>query len=361
MSATVLPSGRLIVWVGKFVKGDPSTGISQGYIYSDDQGATWSSYTTISNGTMTNYSPHNRTVSIGSGQLMQGWWGTDGTHYNDYVVFSSDAGTTWSSSVTVMSSMGTQYDETAYDYLGSNNILALSRVNNDSFFHQLLSTDNGQHWTDQGRPGFDTWTLTDGSVGSPAWLENLDSTTILAFYVNRNTKVMKAATGTIASLESVTSGWNAGSIVNLGSGKDTLSGYASAVQIGTGNPWLGMYSNEISSTQSNLTFFNCSSALASCNSGGIYVVHFDAYFADGVCNRSVTPANAAISATAKFGGGSASFNGSSTFINFPQSSDFDFGSGSFTVDYWVQFNSLPTSGNLVDMIAQGQDANNVGI
>lgn len=56
-----------------------------------------------------------------------------------------------------------------------------------------------------------------------------------------------------------------------------------------------------------------------------------------------------------FGGSSASFNGISSYLSVPDSADWDFGTGDFTIDCWVNFNSVS-----VDSIFLGQymDPNN---
>jgi len=45
----------------------------------------------------------------------------------------------------------------------------------------------------------------------------------------------------------------------------------------------------------------------------------------------------------KFGLGSAVFNGSSSYLLLADSDDFYFGTGDFTIDFWVRFNSLTNS------------------
>ena len=41
------------------------------------------------------------------------------------------------------------------------------------------------------------------------------------------------------------------------------------------------------------------------------------------------------------------FNGSNTYLSLADSDDWNFGSGDFTIDFWVRFNSLPSTGNLM--------------
>jgi Concanavalin A-like lectin/glucanases superfamily len=55
--------------------------------------------------------------------------------------------------------------------------------------------------------------------------------------------------------------------------------------------------------------------------------------------KTVTPAgNAQIStAQSQFGGASALFDGSGDYLSVPSSTDFDFGTGAFTVKFWLRF------------------------
>jgi hypothetical protein len=50
-----------------------------------------------------------------------------------------------------------------------------------------------------------------------------------------------------------------------------------------------------------------------------------------------------VTAQSKFYGSSGSFNGSTTYLRLDSSTDFDFGSGAFTVESWVYLNALPTT------------------
>lgn len=48
-------------------------------------------------------------------------------------------------------------------------------------------------------------------------------------------------------------------------------------------------------------------------------------------------------AQSKFGGASGLFDGSGDYISTPDSADWDFGTGDFTVEFWVRFNALPVN------------------
>jgi len=50
-------------------------------------------------------------------------------------------------------------------------------------------------------------------------------------------------------------------------------------------------------------------------------------------------------AQSKFGGASGRFDGTNSYLSSPDSTDWYFGTGDFTIDFWVRFNALPTSGS----------------
>lgn len=58
--------------------------------------------------------------------------------------------------------------------------------------------------------------------------------------------------------------------------------------------------------------------------------------------------NAQIStAQSKFGGSSALFDGTGDYLSIPSSSDFDFGSGDFTIEVWAMLNTIVGSHHLI--------------
>ncbi len=66
--------------------------------------------------------------------------------------------------------------------------------------------------------------------------------------------------------------------------------------------------------------------------------------------HTVTPAgNAQISTTqSKFGGASMYFDGSGDYLSIPSSNSFNFGSGDFTVEFWIYFNNLSGFKNIIN-------------
>jgi hypothetical protein len=59
-------------------------------------------------------------------------------------------------------------------------------------------------------------------------------------------------------------------------------------------------------------------------------------------------------ANKKFGAGSASFDGSGDYLSLPDSADWSFGSGDFTVDFWARFNDL-TADPAMNFVSQYVD------
>ena len=48
-------------------------------------------------------------------------------------------------------------------------------------------------------------------------------------------------------------------------------------------------------------------------------------------------------AQSKFSGASGLFNGASSYLKSPDSNDWDFGTGDFTIEFFIRFNALPSS------------------
>ncbi|MFN8414081.1 MAG: LamG-like jellyroll fold domain-containing protein, partial [Anaerolineales bacterium] len=63
-------------------------------------------------------------------------------------------------------------------------------------------------------------------------------------------------------------------------------------------------------------------------------------------------------AQSKFGGASALFDGTGDYLNTADHDDFAFGSGDFTIDFWVRFNALPASGNYAMLYEQIESTQN---
>lgn len=85
-------------------------------------------------------------------------------------------------------------------------------------------------------------------------------------------------------------------------------------------------------------------------------------------NRTVGPSSAIIdemghavtkngdvqisTSTKKFGDGSIQFDGTGDYLTIPDSSDWFFDTGDFTIDFWINFTALPSNGNTVMLFCQ---------
>lgn len=147
----VAPDGRLVVAFIRYAPSASGSGyIDARYIYSEDEGATWSEPAILSEpqGASNWYDFHGAMIAIGDGLVLLPAYGNDGTNYSEYVLRSSDGGKTWDEPVIVATSTTLQWDEASHVYLGNDTIVSLCRIMNDTTLRQVLSTDNGLTWTD---------------------------------------------------------------------------------------------------------------------------------------------------------------------------------------------------------------------
>lgn len=63
-------------------------------------------------------------------------------------------------------------------------------------------------------------------------------------------------------------------------------------------------------------------------------------------------------AQSKFGGASGLFDGSGDFLTVPDSTDWDLGTGDFTIDFWIRFNA---TGSTVDFISRQDTQFRLGV
>jgi hypothetical protein len=85
-------------------------------------------------------------------------------------------------------------------------------------------------------------------------------------------------------------------------------------------------------------------------------------FTDNSSNAFTVTANgnAQVStAQSKFGGASGLLDGSGDFLSIPDDADFDFGSGNFTIEMWVRFTSVPSSGQFVALYSHRDASNSI--
>jgi len=181
-------NGRLFIF---YLRCTSSTYISINYIFSDNNGLTWSStvqlvnHPNYPNQSNAQYWPHGHIVDAGNDILYQTWWGVDinGT-YSLYLYKSADAGVNFLQTdiITTYSNSLYQLMDSSMVNLGGGCFLVLARIRNTpNHFRQFKSEDNLVSWTDQGETVFES---PSGSVSSPPWLSfiNLQGDGIVACY-----------------------------------------------------------------------------------------------------------------------------------------------------------------------------------
>lgn len=205
----VTPTGRCVIFYARANPGVSFTSLS--YIYSDDEGSTWSAKADVSGVTDTSYSPYGELQAWSANNLMQTYYGITSTKYSVYAIFSTDNGATWGSQVTMVTATGgIKYTETSAVALDSTNGIAMCRQDSGSVFRQLKTTDSGQTWTNQGDISFDSWATTSPS---PPLLKKFteNSTTMIAcYYSNRPVGDIRVTYCSQSNALSGVSSWAAG-------------------------------------------------------------------------------------------------------------------------------------------------------
>ncbi|MFA6295705.1 MAG: LamG-like jellyroll fold domain-containing protein [Candidatus Paceibacterota bacterium] len=84
------------------------------------------------------------------------------------------------------------------------------------------------------------------------------------------------------------------------------------------------------------------------------------FYDSSLSNKAVTAIQQAQIDTAqsKFGGSSALFDGNTDYLYTPDSADWYWGTGDFTVDTWIRFNALPSVGTGEMIFSDGTDVSN---
>src|SRR3990167_55175 len=89
------------------------------------------------------------------------------------------------------------------------------------------------------------------------------------------------------------------------------------------------------------------------------MLHMENNVTDSAAGKTVTNNNATFSNSAyKMGSYSGVFNGSNAYLSLADSDNWNFGSGDFTIDFWVRFNTLPGTNTEMYLFEQRVDADN---
>lgn len=254
-SGGITPSGRIVLFFMKYDAVNVKS-ISQGYIYSDDEGNTWSTYVKIENYSHSFYSPYGQIIEIGNGNIMVPWYGATGTsNFSTYIKTSLDNGKTWRESVLVANSSTIRFGESSFAYLGNNIIIGLIRNSTGgTSFYQVMSTDNGQNWINQGIVNFDATSLVSPFLTT--YLDDNGEKNVIAFYANRTNKKMSSVIGKGLELIKGVSGWDIDSKTELGNNSTIDFGYPAVIRPKDKFFFMGIYYKAISKSVANINFFN---------------------------------------------------------------------------------------------------------
>ncbi len=255
----ITPKGRLIVFFGRYNPAG-SAWLNLGYIYSDDKGLTWSTYTTISNGSNTVFAPYGGMQAIAGDSLMMSWYGHVGATYTQYIIKSGDNGATWGTAIVALTSGSSQYEEGSFVYVSGSTIIGLIRNSNGTAYRQVKSTDNGTTWTDVGNTTFETFTSGNCRQG---WLSKYLTPTgqqaIVFYYVTQTANLFRSTTGFATDIITGVTGW--GTAQTLASMTVGL-GYASAIHPFGQSQGFVTYTDESSSTNAPIKFYTAQAKLA---------------------------------------------------------------------------------------------------
>jgi len=252
VSGGVTPTGRIVLFYMRY-NFTASTSFDQGFIYSDDDGSTWSNYQTIPSGTHTFFSPYGEMISIGNSKLMVCWYGESQATptYSTYVITSSDNGLTWSSAIAVLTSTSLRYGESSYAYLDGGIIVGHVRNSNGSPLYQVISTNNGATWTNQGVTTVDT--AAQVSPMLTTFIDPNNQKYIASFYANRGDNKLKVAIAEYATAVAGVSGW---ARTDIDSHTWTDFGYPTVVKSRENNKFLIAYYKAATTTLANVFFKN---------------------------------------------------------------------------------------------------------
>jgi hypothetical protein len=232
----VTPTGRIILSYWTVI----STVSHLYYIYSDDEGYTWSDAVEISiAGVNVVAGFYGGVIKIANNEILMSYYAWDDDspiNYSVYIVKSTDNGTTWESSILVVSSDSIKHTEASFCYLGGSFILGIIRDNNQSQPTQVLSVDNGDTWSNI---GVVNWGL-GNSTGTMAWLSaymgNNGKRVVECVFCHRDTNKVYVIYGYAYDLiVSGVSGWDNTSIVQIGTTALNGGGYPTVTHP-NGNP-----------------------------------------------------------------------------------------------------------------------------
>jgi hypothetical protein len=257
----VTPSGRIVLF---FLKVTSGVFTSQGTMYSDDDGVSWSTYTAQTTpASNTGASPYGNMIAIANGRLAIPYYATfAGGVASTYLKFSDDNGATWGGDVVVGSAVTNGFNEASYAYLDGGVILCVSRKEGTfQLLRQFISTDNGQTWTNQGDIPYPKGTNTAPWLNT--YIESNGEKYVSLFFTSKDMipqRTIVAISASKASVIAGVSGWLAETErIILTTPPSSDYGYTTVINPRQGKKMLGMYfvaAADIPTTTANYSFFN---------------------------------------------------------------------------------------------------------
>ncbi|MCX6785819.1 MAG: exo-alpha-sialidase [Candidatus Komeilibacteria bacterium] len=260
----ITPTGRLIVFYSRYNAVNPQRAE---YIYSDDEGVTWSAPISMDRGEDYNsFVAYGKTIAIGNNTIMASFYGAqnDGI-YTVAVVKSADNGKTWGKPIiTGVSANHQEYVEGSFVYLGGNYIVGLARDDGGGYppylLHQFVSSDNGDTWTDQGDVDLKAPVGSSGGIKMP-WLSTYISNgkrIAAAYYYDRSYNELRAIYGAPEDIIKGVSGWKSDDIITIAHNYNPVSngsGYPTVVHPYDSPEGLGWFYEELTATKTQMVFF----------------------------------------------------------------------------------------------------------
>lgn len=237
-------SGRLFAFYGRY-NPNTSTWLSMNYLYSDNDGSTWSNEQSLPT-TLTGFLPYGHIIDVGNGVLYQPWYENNfigplpgnlsSCRYRLNLYKSTDGGQTFTSvniydhTNSIQGGEQFFYTEFSLVNIGGGCFIILVRKDGYDFqeYHQFKSENNCQSWISQGDTSFEQL----GSYPAPPWLSfiNYEGVGIVScYYTNRGTQKLNVVYGLAKDLlENGPNGWNVHSPILILNYYGTLnSGYQS--------------------------------------------------------------------------------------------------------------------------------------
>jgi len=184
ISGSITSTGRIIVFIREY----DYIGVAEkdwGYIYSDNGGTTWSSFTSLAPSLVP-------LGTIGYGKIIQANGKLLHITYTgnriSRLLQSTDNGSTWtilSTPYDFSSTLTKKVTEPAIAYIGSNKLIMVARNDDNGPYYQFKSSDNGSTWTDQGLTN--TYNVPVGVRSAcPAILYNASKDEVILFGIARS-------------------------------------------------------------------------------------------------------------------------------------------------------------------------------